>query len=442
MRPMRHGEHSLFLPSFFSCEKKEGVSALGNPKPQTPYPIPLLLCLLLAGCFSAEPPLAPHDALAKAAQRIDGILQEDRAMGNEPAQIEPPSTPENPGEVTCWFYSHPVLSPLLLGEPKRLQTFRDAHPDVSLKPQFIGDWSVAIQKYTVSIAAGDVPDIGVVKRSWLARLIPSGRIAPLDTLLPAEFLNDLRGSARATLTTEGHLFALPADGFCDILFYNKSLVTEPPATWAELRARAVELKATLKPDTFAIGYLPFVELLWSAGGDVCTNTACTLDSAEAREALDFIVGLRNDRLAHPAGVRDPGAGLDLFLSGKAAMTVASSEFLGQIRKSAFPIGFASVPGKTKPVSMLSDNAIVVFARNAQAKRAAISAVLEFLTGPDAQAEGSAPVRESLMKSFAAIPGLDQAFVAARNTPLVPSWGAIEFDLARYLDLAYRWEPPK
>ena len=124
------------------------------------------------------------------------------------------------------------------------------------------------------------------------------------------------------------------------------------------------------------------------------------------------------------------------------MTVASSELLGQTKKLAFPAGIAPVPGKTKPISMLSDGAIVVFARYAEAKKPAIANVLDFLTSSDVQGEGSAPTRESVAKTLATAVGIDQSFQFGRNTPLVPSWGAIEFELTRYLDLACRWEPAK
>ena len=407
------------------------------------------LCIVLAalsGCFGSEPPLAPHEALAKAAERIDKILQEDRAYGSTPGPPEPAQTPNNPSEVTFWFYAHPLISPLLLGEPQKRAAFANAHPEVTLNPQFIGDWSIAIQKYTVSLAAGDLPDIGMVKRPWLARLIPSGRIAPLDEILPPEFIKDFRAPVRDTLSRNGHLYALPADGFCNILYYNKNIVQEPaPRTWDELRSRAKEVLNQAKgaqEGIYPIGYTPFLEALWSAGGEVCTDSASSLTSPEAGEAIDFIVSLRRDGLAHPTGMLDPSAGMDLFLRGRVAMTVASSELLGQTKKIAFPAGIAPVPGKTKPISMLSDSAIVVFARYAEAKKPAIANVLDFLTSSDVQGEGSAPTRESVAKILTVPAGLDPSFQAARNTPLVSSWASIEFELTRYLDLACRWEPAK
>lgn len=405
--------------------------------------------LLLAGCFSGEEPAPPHEALARAAQRIDEILRQDRASNAEPTPSEPSESPPDATQVTFWFPAHALFSELMLLHPAKLAAFHDAHPGVKLSHQFIGEWNVAIQKLTVSLAAGDLPDVVVVKRAWLARLATSGRIAPLDTLLPTVLTEDFRPPARETLMANGRLYALPADGFCSVLYYNRAVVGDaPPATWEDLRGRAREVNhpsEDLRNAVYAIGDLPFLETLWAAGGDVCGGQSSGLAAPQAREAMDFILGLRDEQLIHPRSLGDPLGALQLFFKGRVAMTVASSS-LG-LEKAGFPYGMAPVPGKTGPVSMLSDNVMVVFARYAEAKRDAIVQVLDFLTGPEVQdagalASGSVPTRKSVAQGLSVPAGLDQAFLHGRNTPLVGPWSAIEFELARCLDLAYRWKPPQ
>jgi multiple sugar transport system substrate-binding protein len=320
--------------------------------------------------------------------------------------------------------------------------FAAENPGSTVKAQFIGDWGVAIQKYAVSLAAGDIPDVGMVKRAWLAQLIPSGRIAPLDEILPQSFLDVFRRPIRESLSLNGHIYALPADGFCEVLFYNKSLLAEgPPTTWEELRTCAEALRPKLPQGAFPIGYMPFIEALWSAGGDVCSENRSGLDSPAALEALEFTLSLRDAKLTHNAFLQDPDAGLRLFLSGDAAMTVASSELLPEVIRASFPVGIAPLPGKNGPISAFSDNALVVFTQNAQAKRESILSLLDFLTRVSARTAGAASVREDIAATNTN-PGLEQAFGVARNTPLTPSWGAIEFELARGLDLAARWRLEK
>ncbi|MCX5758928.1 MAG: extracellular solute-binding protein [Candidatus Hydrogenedentes bacterium] len=171
------------------------------------------MLLFVAGCFQPEPLLPPHEALAKTAQRIQQIIEEERKVPIEPRQF-PQETPANSNEVVFWFCAHPLISHAMLAHPERVEAFQSAHPGLKLNHQFIGDWSVAIQKLTVSLAAGEVPDVALVKRPWLARLIDSGWVAPLDDLLPPTLLADFQPVALAPLGFAGHLYALPADGFC------------------------------------------------------------------------------------------------------------------------------------------------------------------------------------------------------------------------------------
>ena len=407
--------------------------------------VPLILVLLATGCFRGEEPLPPHEALARAAQRIDRVLAEERAHGHAPAPTEPSQTPGDPACVTLWHCSHPLLSRSLL-DRELMAAFSAAHPSVKFEHQFIGDWYVAVQKLTVSLAAGDVPDLALIKRPWLAHLAGSGRLAPLDGLLPPALLDDIREAPRRALSVRGILYALPADGFCSVLFYNKDLAgANPPATWEDLRRVAHEA-TRIEDAVYGVGDLPFVEALWSAGGRVSDELASGLDTVEARETLDFILGLRREGLAHPRALGQPQRAFELFLAGQVAMTVADSHCVARLSTASFPSGVAPVPGKKGPVSRLSDSAIVVFAKYAQAKRTAIASVLDFVTGPrllgkEAAVLGSAPIRASVAEDLSAIMGLDEAYAHARNTPLIPAWGAVEFELMRNLSLAYRWQPP-
>jgi hypothetical protein len=122
------------------------------------------------------------------------------------------------------------------------------------------------------------------------------------------------------------------------------------------------------------------------------------------------------------------------------MTVASSSDWPRVREAGFTAVMAPVPGKTGPVSRRSDDAIVVFRRYATAKRAAVIAALDFLTGRvqyDGMAAGSMPPRQGI-PAGSVPPGLPEAFACGRNTPLAGSWGAIEFEMMRYLTRAFRW----
>jgi multiple sugar transport system substrate-binding protein len=399
--------------------------------------------LLFSGCIEGPKPMPPDEALQAASRAITAILREEAQ--SKPAPPEPAQTPPDPRSVTVWFFSHPLLSETLM-PPNAEEAFRRAHPDVRLSRQFIGDWGVAVQKLTVNLAAGDLPDVALVKRSWLARLIPSGRIAALDTLLPEDLVNDLRPPAREALSVEGRLYAWPADGFCSVLYCNRELLgREPPRTWEDLRAAAESVAGSDADVSYAVGHLPYVPLLWSAGGDVVAGDRSALDSAEARETLEFLVSLRDAGLVNPHVVGDEAESFRLFAQRRVAMTVASSAYLPQARALPFRVDVGQVPGKTGPISAMSDNAFVVFRRYAEGKKAAIAEVLDYLSGPDVQGmkaveAGSVPVRKSVAATVTVPAELTTAYETARGTPLIPAWAEAEFTLRRYLDLAYRWKP--
>lgn len=404
------------------------------------------LTVLLAGCLRAAEPLSPEEALAAAAQRINQILAEEGATVTVGPAIDVSGEPQDPATVSLWYFAHPLLAPEL-AKHQVLEEFRANYPQVTLKTQFLGDWYYAVQKLTVALAADDLPDLAVVTRGWLAPAVYGGKIAPLDMIVPKAFLDDFRPPVRRSFTVFGHLYALPADGFCSVLFYNADLIGEnPPQTWAELREKAQELrKNSPLPNFYPIGHLPFVETLWSAGGYVCDQGRCGLDEPEARDALEFILALREERLLHPDTLGDPQLALELFVRGQTGMTVASSQFRPQTARAPFPVAMAAVPGKKGPIAALSEGSIVVFSRHAEAKREAIAAVLDFLTGPEVQGtraheRGSAPVRTSVAADMRSHAGLEAAFLNGRATPLVPSWNLIEVELTRYLYRAYRWRP--
>ena len=561
----------------------------------------------LCGCFAGPEPLPPTEALERAHERITSLIREEREQLPDAIVIESPEAPRDASSITVWYPSHPVLAPVL-GRPAARAEFELAHPGVKLEARFIGEWHVAIQKLTVALAGGDLPDIALVERSWAARLAQAGRIMPLDGFLAAEVLGDIHPHARDACTMQGRIWALPADGFCSVLYYNRDLVANPPETWTDVRtfdriepANHEELGLPVEPENgvpgvyagflpplqgsgvgasdpgaaarfqralprailvrpyrgsgphgtanhetsgtpvhnenrvdrrgrrslagqifetvntsivdredecralvprwrgwsgegrtgggmlavsrfavasggdensvpcngpyrcedrltqgqarhfsngileaeYIIGYLPFLEMLWSAGGRLCELNRSGLDAPPATRTLEFLTGLHDTNQTHARMLGNPVYAFASFLKGEVAMTAGPSEWLPQTRDASFPVGLAPLPGENGPVSRLGDMVLVVFAKHAPAKREGIIAVLDFLTGPAVQGAeaarlGSMPVRQSLAESAELSPGLREAYAAALAPPFTGVWSAAEFELLNHLGVAYRW----
>jgi ABC-type glycerol-3-phosphate transport system substrate-binding protein len=409
--------------------------------------------LPLAACTNHTETLSPAAALQRASENVETALKQEAAL-RTPVPPEAPQKSGMPYNIDFWYFDHPMLSRAFGPRPEE-NAFQHSHPGVSLHPQYIGPWDLARQKLAVSLAANDMPDVALVRREMLARLIPAGRIVPLDTFLPAALLNDLHGPSREAFTVGGHLYALPADGFCQVLLYNADLIPRPPANLRDLQALATQLAPKLGPNRCAIGYLPFLPLLWSFGGHVFDgdtdfdeqapeSPACRLNSPEARKTLDFLISLKSQNLTSLRFLCNENTAFDAFGAGNAAMTVASSRMLPYMEGSPFKVGIAPVPGQNGPTSLFSDSALVVFRRYADEKHDAIVQLLDFLTGPEVQGEaavavGSVPVRNSVT---AKVPeGLASAYAVAKGTPLHPALPRIEDALDQYLPLAYASPAP-
>ena len=383
------------------------------------------IAALAAGCSAPAPPADPHEALASAASRIDALLAASRTATRPTPSPLPPLPEAGDAPVRFWYYAHPLMTAAFDGAA--------AHTDATpVESSYIGEWPAAVQKLMVSFAADDLPDVGMVKRGLVAKLYESRRIRPLDSVLPQPFIDDLRPEVIADYTYDGRLIALPADGFCSVLYYNKtSTGAVPPKTWAFLTAFVNAYDALPAPrPPHGLGAFPFMEALWSVGGNVLAGDRCALGRPEVARALDFVLGISDTP-------RSEAPAFDLWVTGQLAMTVASSSHMAAAKRSGMDFGVAPVPGETGPISRRSDDAVVVFAREDGAGGAAIAAFLDGLTGPKVMGEraadaGSVPLRRSTQTFESRLPAVAQAYAAGRNTPLHPDWGAVEAELDRAL----------
>jgi hypothetical protein len=189
--------------------------------------------------------------------------------------------------------------------------------------------------------------------------------------------------------------------------------------------------------------MPFLECLWSAGGDVVREGKCGLSSDAAARSMDFLVSLGSNGLAAWDTLGNEARALEKFRRGEVAMTVTSSAAISPLGNAPFEVGVAPVSGETGPVSCWSNDVLVVFARKSGAGTTAIASLLDALTASPSMVEhmrrmGSVPVRVSVRKKVELGSGLAEAAGVARGTPLITSWNPVEIELNRYVNRALRW----
>lgn len=196
--------------------------------------LPLFAALLLmaacsgSGTAGASGPAAPHTP--------EPTSPPGRAQ-------EPPAalTPASPLTLTIW--GPDSMAPLddvpggaVLAA--QIDAFANANPGrevryVRKKPYGPGGL-VHFLRSTAAVAPERLPDLALVDMREIGLLAESGLLQPLDTLLDTSITSDLVPFARQAGQVDEQLVAIQYEADLCFLAYNSAIVSEPPATWAQL----------------------------------------------------------------------------------------------------------------------------------------------------------------------------------------------------------------
>ena len=122
------------------------------------------------------------------------------------------------------------------------QTFAEAHPDWRLEFEFFGSDIGSEHARLLELArAGRAPDCVAVDSFQLALFIENEVLQPLDDFFSREEIDDLFPFIREGITgPDGRIYAWWWGTDLRVLYYHKDHVTEPPQTWDELEAAAID----------------------------------------------------------------------------------------------------------------------------------------------------------------------------------------------------------
>ncbi|GMW02972.1 MAG: hypothetical protein AMXMBFR84_41080 [Candidatus Hydrogenedentota bacterium] len=383
----------------------------------------VLVMFLAQGCIGADRPLPPEEALQKAQARIDRLLAENPA-GPVPLPFHEPSDAQHP--LQFWYFTHPLYAHVD-------RAIRETNPPLNIDTLHIGDWTNAVQKLTVSLAASTPPDLALVDRGLLAPLVYAGRVQPLDDVLPREFLDTFVEGILNDYRVEGKLYALPADGFVSMFVVDSAQTESIPETWEELQSLALSVKSKYKNPP--IGYLPFLESLWSAGGHVVQDNRPTIDSQAGLETLTYFNGLVAAELTTPVALENPAWSAVACVNGEIAMTSVSSAEWSSLRKARPTLIPTGIPGKDGPIGRRGATALVLLRPAAGERKEFVRRLCELVCNADFQShEGNLPLRQSAeaVGFFAS-----HSLRACRATPLIPMWNAVESEVSSWVSRVYR-----
>jgi maltose-binding protein MalE len=209
----------------------------------------------------------------------------------------------------------------------------------------------------VAAPAGEGPDIIIGAHDWLGELVINGLLAEIDLGDKAE---EFFSPAVDAFTYDGVLYGMPYSMENVAFIYNTELVSEAPATWADVRTVSEELQAS---EAAEYGYIiqtndpyHFMPMMSSFGGYVFGRdengaydpSDVGLDSEGSVAGAAFLEGMVADGLV-PADV-DYDVMHTMFETGQAAMIVTGPWALPRIKESGVPYAVAGIPGADEAAS--------------------------------------------------------------------------------------------
>lgn len=306
-------------------------------------------------------------------------------------------------------------------------------------------WDSIDQKLTTAVASGKGPDVLQIGISKLRTFASSGALLTLDdqklkshpNLAADKFLDGVAGNSTAI---SGSVVSIPWVSDTRVLFYRSDIlassgITQPPATWDEVRADAKTLAGRGKGK---YGYyipqwdsaLPVI-MTWGQGGQVVDgNGKINFDTPEFRKAVDTYTGLYADKSVPADADFDQVQG---FVSGATPMLV-SGPYLASAVTAAAPglagkWSVAPMPGGTAKTSLLAGSNLGVWG-STDNENGALQ-LLDYLSEPQTQLswhklDGQLPAVKAALSdpTLTADPLVavySQQLKDAKLLPLVPNW---------------------
>ncbi|AZC12357.1 extracellular solute-binding protein [Microbacterium sp. ABRD28] len=306
-------------------------------------------------------------------------------------------------------------------------------------------WDAIDQKFTTAVASGNGPDVVQIGISKLRTFADSGALATLDESTLADYPNlasdnFISGVAGDATAIGGDVVSVPWVSDTRVLYYRTDIleengITEPPATWDDLRTAAQTLAE--RGDGKYGYYIPQwdsslpVVMTWDLGGEIVDGDGMIdFDTPEFREAVDLYTGFYADGSVPTNSDFDQTQG---FTSGITPMLVSGPYLASAIEGAAPELegkwGVAPIPSGADNISLLAGSNLGVWGSTDQ-KDDALE-LLNYLADPATQLtwydlDSQLPtVTAALADASLTDDPLAEVYAAqlenSRILPLVPNW---------------------
>lgn len=355
-------------------------------------------------------------------------------------------------QVTFWHVYSENFGATLIDE--MIQEFNASQDTIEVVGVYNADMYPGLMtNLQAEVASGDYPSICMIGYNYLNYFANNFEYADINNLdtdgwMAETFLPNILSLAQAE---DGAQLGIPMSISTPILYYNADLfeqagLTEPPATWDQVREYAAKIKeATGKYGFYMQEYADnwaVQGLLESNGARMLTDGMATFASPESAEAYQLLADmvLKDQSALHVAA----DEGIAAFTSGEVGMLLGSSAKIGTTSESAsFNLKAATFPsfGDKETRLPAGGNFLAITAQD-EAEQAASLEFIKFVMQPENLAKWSAgmgylPPREDVSSSLQAelsdgtVAELWQ--VAFSEMPNIYSWVSYPGDIGTYAE---------
>jgi maltose-binding protein MalE len=251
---------------------------------------------------------------------------------------------------------------------------------VNLRPMTLAQATAAL---TTTQTLTDAVHLFIAPQSWLLPLAEQGALADLNTLMDSSFLQRFVPQAVESMRVDGAPLAAPLFIDAPALYYNRSLVSDPAATLADLLVQS----DAGSPVVLDAAFVPAFWGVPAFGGK--------LFDAERRVVLDqggfadWLTWLRDARDNHSVDLIFDGAvARRLFAQGESVYFVGGSRHIGDLQTLLGPdrLGITTLPAGPAASGAPFINVSGLMAANylPVEKRAAVTDFIRYATDADRQ----------------------------------------------------------
>jgi multiple sugar transport system substrate-binding protein len=375
------------------------------------------------------------------------------------------------GEISFQVFGDPAELAVFQAVGKGFET---ANPGTKVNIIHIPAQGDHMTKLTSSFQAGNPPDVFIINYRRYGQFAAKNVIEPAGPLMDKSTLikeSDYYPQALDAFRFKGTLMCVPQNISNLVVYYNKDMFTAANATlptddwtWNDFLTAAQTITKDNDGDgvidqygvgveTQLIRLAPFV---WGNGGEIVDNydkpTTLTLDTPEAREALQFFIDLQVLHKVAPTEAETTAEDVEArFMNNRLGMVLASRASTPTFREiEGFEWDVAPIPMQKEKSTILHSDAYCMAASSPADRKALAWKFVEYAQGVEgqtiaAQLGRTVPSRMDVAQSDAFLdpskaPASSHVFLDMiphmKLIPIISTWPQVETTVNEELERAF------